>query len=162
MISTGLTYKSRVNCVTANTRKSTARRKRPRPSSVGSPRSTSTASSNSTAPRSRRNLLPRSIPPNFPPTSPPPPTRGHPLSLSPSGLRPFFYYFVRRLAECSHAKLKGTKDAPQRGPPMDGKPTFRAESSASIATVSPAATRNESSQAARLRRGWDCATANAG
>src|SRR5215470_8834133 len=78
--------KSRVSCVTANTRKNTARRKRRHPSSTGLPRFTSTASSNSTAPRSRTSLLPRSIPPNFPPTSPP--HRGHPLGLSRPGLRP--------------------------------------------------------------------------
>ena len=61
-------------------RKSTVRRRRRHPSSIGSPRSTSTASSNSTALRSRTSLLPRSIPPNFPPTSPP--LRGHPFLAS--------------------------------------------------------------------------------
>ena len=52
------------------------------PAPVGSPRSTSTVSSNSTALRNRTSLLPRSIPPNFPPTSPP--LRGGPFFGVPS------------------------------------------------------------------------------
>jgi Single-strand binding protein family len=109
----GLTYKSRVSCVTANTRKSTARRKRRRPSSIGSSKSASTASSNSTARRSRMNLLPRSIPPNFPPTSPP--VRGHPLGPVPSGLRPFLCSFMREPASVGLPSWTGRGLPPGRG-----------------------------------------------